>query len=67
MVDYGKDEYLIISEMWTGTPLRDAVIQHISAVRIDQWGRAFSDQKESRDKKQKDEKWKDEKWKDEKS
>ncbi|MDD5260760.1 MAG: hypothetical protein PHD76_02830 [Methylacidiphilales bacterium] len=54
LVGYKKGEHLIVSDIWTGTPGRDAVIKHMLAVKISQWGKPFTDQYESTDKKQKE-------------
>ena len=50
MANYKPDEHLIVSLISTGEAGKDAVIHHMMAVRVDQWGKSFSDQKEFPDK-----------------
>lgn len=42
LVGYEKGEYLVVSDIWTGTPGRDAVVRHSLEVKVDLPGRAFT-------------------------
>ncbi len=54
LVGYQKDESLIISDVWTGTPTVDATVKYQSRVKVSAWDKPFNSTTESADKRQKE-------------
>ena len=54
LTDYKKGEHLIMSDIHTGTPGKDAVIRHMLQVKVETFGKAYSSTYESPDKKSKE-------------
>ena len=42
LVDYKKGEYLVLSDIWTGTLGRDASIRHSLQVKVESLSKAFT-------------------------
>ena len=54
LTDYHKGEHLIISNVWTGTEMVDAVVKHSLEVKVSAWDKPFTAAYESADKRQKE-------------